>query len=279
MGQEFPLNSTYPRFTINATNANNHTTQNYDGDFWKLSGNLANRTYSNNSTIYANATSGTNASLVHSTTGTTSLYGVNTDYNGTEWITLNDEWLTYEKPANSTEPFPAQVKLALNATDLTDPDGVCYDPDNDNDCDPYIISSINGTQLLYGKVNIFPAYGSELIDLDMQFETQYYNATTSQFARNIQDNCTEYHAANMTCSDPDVSDQLLCADVNSSTSENVVVQGQGSFTLSAPGKNKTGTLDWSLTLAPWLGNSTAPATFGIYKGNEHIIYQQETTWK
>ncbi|MFT8135486.1 DUF6701 domain-containing protein, partial [Salmonella enterica] len=86
------------------------------------------------------------------------------------------------------------------------------------------------------------------------------------FTRTQKDNCTEYYAANMTCSDPDTTDDLLCSHVNASASENVVLQGQGSFTLSAPGKNKTGTLDWTLSLAPWLGNSTAPATFGIYKG-------------
>jgi hypothetical protein len=73
---------------------------------------------------------------------------------------------------------------------------------------------------------------------------------------------------------------LGCSDVTPSTPYgNQVVRGQGTFSLSAPGKNNTGTLDWTLTLPPWLGNSTAPATFGIYKGNEHIIYQQETTWK
>ena len=112
----------------------------------------------------------------------------------------------------------------------------------------------------------------------MPFEVQY--RTTSGFIQNKKDNCTQYYTTNMTCSDPDTSDNLECSNVNPTTPYgNDVVQGEGTFTLTKPGANNTGTLNSTLTLDPWLGNDTAPATFGIYKGNEHIIYQQETTWK
>ena len=83
----------------------------------------------------------------------------------------------------------------------------------------------------------------------------------------------------MTCKDVNV-DEIECSDIGFSPSSSTKVDnGTGTFQISAPGEDNTGTLNCTLTLDPWLGNDTAPATFGIYKGNEHIIYQQETTWK
>lgn len=69
----------------------------------------------------------------------------------------------------------------------------------------------------------------------------------------------------------------------------------GTFTLSAPGVGKEGSLvlEYNLTTGgadlPWLqfdwdgdgvadNNPTAKATFGIFKGNPRLIYMRELVW-
>jgi MSHA biogenesis protein MshQ len=66
------------------------------------------------------------------------------------------------------------------------------------------------------------------------------------------------------------------------------------LSLSKPGAGNDGSVDLHYDLSgagiPWLqydwdndgthdDNPTARATFGIYKGNKHIIYIRETTWR
>ena len=52
--------------------------------------------------------------------------------------------------------------------------------------------------------------------------------------------------------------------------------GTGSFTLSAPGANNTGSVDLSITGINYLPTAyPARATFGVYSGSSKFIYMRE----
>ncbi|MEF8823365.1 MAG: DUF6701 domain-containing protein [Desulfohalobiaceae bacterium] len=173
------------------------------------------------------------------------------------------------------------------------------------------------TNIRYGRLDLENAYGSELQNLEVPIKAQYYDG--SNFDLHDNDWCTELTLGNSTDKvemelkneDPgwqsaNQTIQLipLESEENGGSTEGIALQNDGSnatslrldngtasLILEAPGANNTGYVHVRSNLEnhPWLrydwngDNSTespnATATFGIYKGNEHVIYQQETTWK
>jgi MSHA biogenesis protein MshQ len=169
-----------------------------------------------------------------------------------------------------------------------------------------------GLRVRFGRWTIENGYGPETSDLTVTMPIQYFNG--SYYVTNDLENCTvpaqgtrdndNINSGNMTATynyrlaDNDTSDNLAPVDttqtllsLNSAASPSRFFQGLYRFlSFSAVGNGKKGRLDFEYQVPPWLQydwngdsdnddaydqNPTAILTFGLYRGNDRIIYQRE----
>lgn len=192
--------------------------------------------------------------------------------------------------ADMTSP-PYKVKFTFT-NKLTTPATIklrAVDTDN--------VSSASGTEgttsIRSGRLVLQNAYGPETEAIKMRLLTQYYDGTS--FIANPEDTCSKYDATALIlgCTDPNLTDTLVCADV---TANDINVGNGQYFTLYSPtsplpkkiGPLKIGYLLYTLTVDPWLQyewdnilpfdydeDPFARANFGIYRGNDRIINWRE----
>jgi len=207
--------------------------------------------------------------------------------------------LTYTFSTKETVPDTIEVR----ATDITD-----------------ISISSSGfaegtTEIHSGRMRIENAFGSELVDMPITAQTEYFDLTTNDYAINSSDTCTKI---DIKLTDLDATNQLILGDGNpSGTGETCVVDdsnfsvnnpaddfsclagdathqfndaptnGSYNLYLKAPGTTKTGDIGITLYSTPtWLqldddndgnpdGDPTSTASFGLYRGDDRIIYWRE----
>ncbi len=300
-----------PEVTLTALNANNEPTRNYAGDFFRFDKEqedlLENRNYTDQSNAFAylNATKKDNATVSETE---------KPDGNFTFEMDAGEEGDEFRFHRNGTEqPFQAYADLVLDEEDLKDQDGICYEVNGN--CSNYTIENITGTELRFGRLNLQSAYGSGLLDLELPIRAQYYAG--DGFVTNTEDQCTRLTVGNYT--EPvqmqlkneevdwryaDQETDLAGRDPQGATygreikstdsgTNATLDQGRASLILAAPEEEDSAGyvhVRANLKNHPWLqhdwsgdGNYTdnpnATATFGIFRGNEHIIHQQESTWK
>ncbi|MDO9215076.1 MAG: hypothetical protein Q7U23_14745 [Methylococcales bacterium] len=167
------------------------------------------------------------------------------------------------------------------------------------------VSSATGTEgtalIRSGRIQLANAYGSELLDLAMPLTAQYWNG--SAWVTHSDDNCTT--GINLSLTDPNNTDGLIpaescvfdngagsglsglgCSVVGGGSLQYKEPPLNGNFNLNfkATGVGNAGYLDVIATIPTYLqfnwrglgnANPTARATFGIYKGNDKIIYFRE----
>lgn len=286
LGQPFSF-TTDPVFTVTALNTMGNVTTNYAGGYWNLTSTLAGRSYSNNAA--------TTLSLSAPSAGSVAWTGTNvTDGVGT--ATLSGVQLQYEKLAVPHVPFDADVALNLTAGDLTDGDGVCYDPESDGTCNAYTVGGITGTELRFGRLRAQNTYGPELMTLNVPLQAEYYTAG-DYFTVNVLDGCTVL---------TDGSNLLLSTDgTNWVSGDSSVTIGGGTSTatlgsaaplsggdaglsFSAPDAGNTGQVDLRTNIGtayPWLlhdwdgdgidDEAQARINFGLYRGSPRHIYLRE----
>ena len=180
---------------------------------------------------------------------------------------------------------------------VRDSDGVGLanlDLDVDSDTAFDYKQAVSATTLGYGRISLTNAHGSELLDLPMEMQAQYWNGTS--FVVNPFDSCTSLGEASLILASSvetavtGTSPIRVKGVVTTTASINnqPLASGIGGLEFSAPGVGGDGWVDVELTVPDylkfdWLGSGRidprARATFGIYKGNEHIIYLRETTWR
>ncbi len=143
--------------------------------------------------------------------------------------------------------------------------------------------SLGSTEVRFGRLTLDNAYGSELIDLTMPMQAEYYNG--ANFIVNGDD----------TCSTIVDSDLIIVQSLSGGSSTVSIVSTTASsgifnINLSAPGAGNVGDIDITADLAAsgedWLqfdwdgdgnddNNPAAKATFGIYSGNSKQIYMRQ----
>ncbi len=193
----------------------------------------------------------------------------------------------HEKPV---APFESKIDLGINVKDL---DGVTVKTvDGAPGTNPVTFKAIafdNGNEMRYGRVFVNSAVGSELLDLPMEMLAQYYQGANTGFVTNTDDSCTTGASASLDNYQPYPGNTLP----SSSGDPEVVFKKSGAaaggdfgLSLSAPGPGAQGTVDVMADVPAWLqfdwdgdgtydDNPSARATFGVYKGNPHRIYQHE----
>ncbi len=288
-----------PAITLTALEEGGNPTLNYDrGGFWKYMANLSGRTLTNNAS--------TPATLNTLSAGSVTLTG-NIDSNAQGTLTISNTEIFYQRPTdprdiaggstNPAIPFAADIALNFTTGDLTDDDAVCYDSNNDGNCETYSINNIGSTQLRFGRLTIGNAFGSELVNLQLPISIQYYDSLVNDFISSASDSCT---TLNITPAGPPTWGHINLSNYRGNLAAGETTPALSAFTnaaailtMSAPGINNQGSvvvtpllMSGILLEQPWLqfdwdndGNHdndpTATATFGIYRGNDSTIYLRE----
>lgn len=265
---------TEPVISVTARNAGGATTQNYTGSLWKItSASLTGKAYT---ALYPAAYTAAGGGL--DVGGLPGVDPVIADLGGgTGTLTFGSgSGLLFTRPASSIAPFDAEIALSLN---VIDSDGVAY---GSNPAQFGAASAGNGIafsggkDLRYGRLALGNAYGSELLDLPVPLEAQYW--TGSYYATNGDDGCTVIPAASVLLSN---YQKNLNAGETTVSISGALSSGKSNLKLTKPGAGNSGSVDLTVNLAtanlPWFGtNPTGRATFGVYGGNRTpLIYWRE----
>ncbi|MDP2694192.1 MAG: hypothetical protein Q8O58_04910 [Gallionella sp.] len=317
-------------FTLTAKNAGGNPTQNYAGSFAKFTNSIANwiadtgndrvglwaiatdYTYGGSTckVLFDRVTPSVNSFVACSGAVPTLLIGRTAGPRVTVSSPSLSAWAngaaTFTADATlerGDAPDGSYATLNIGATPQ-DADGVAlsaYDLDADNSGTPER-ASLGTTEVRFGRLKLSNAHGSELLNLPVPIQAQYWNGTA--FVPNEADNCTVLASTNIALGNY----QRKAGDTwtTSPTLVNTVaIQGGWQVSLSKPSPTPSGKgsvdlcvdlgadpVGGTLCLAtasanlPYLQGLWSPgtsynndpkvrATFGVFKGNGEFIYLRE----
>jgi hypothetical protein len=186
-------------------------------------------------------------------------------------------------------PFISTIHLSLAS--VIDDDGVtAYDADDLGDTgvaeDTVITLNPTGKEIRFGRAYLENSFGPETADLPQPFATQYLN-TSGSYVVNDQDDCTNFDSAKITLTSGTLNENLTGVNAITGQLDNGKTRA---MLLTAPGAGNQGTVTVEYDIYPWLKydwdwdgvtakefneNPNAVATFGVFRGNDRIIYQRE----
>lgn len=296
----FDLNAA-PELTIQAKNADDVLTQNYEGDFWKLGGSLVEQTNcsigpATEGFCYTDNLSG--VASFSSANAAQSYGGINgiRNINGQKVMILHnqsfDGFNYLRSVATGIQPFDADVNLQIN---LEDDDGVTGSVSlnnigftSDSDSGGVSFNTTNDQLLRHGRWKMENAYGPETQNLAIQAHAEYFS-TKNKFEFNPDDSCTALNAANISLNGGSANPVALGSGTTTfSFNSPLIVKENENFSLSAPNAGNTGDvfIEVDLTSYPWLqfdwnqdgsleDHPRIKASFGLYRGHDRIIYWRE----
>lgn len=302
IGQRFTY-ATAPQALITAQNAGGITTKNYAGALWRMP--VANAIYTSVPAILDTA-------LTFPPTATSNNNGTSTDvFSAT--VPTTDQLAYTRSMTTPMVEFNAAISLAFSVTDPSEAatagngtiatttalnfngsgSGMAFDA---------------GAGFRYGRLKLGNAFGSELLDLPIPLEAQYWNGTN--FITNTQDSCTTLVAANFALGN--YTKGLTATNTGvSHISVGGFISGKSKLQLTRPSPAASGSVDIALNLGvsaasvdqfctAWSGTAPtsngadktylrgkwcqtnydrdprARVTFGIYKNANEFIYLRET---
>ena len=251
--------STNPLFTLEPQTKNNMKTENYIGDFFKLtSGGIAyNPPVEKISGITVNIEDDAASTLTHDSDNASATFDFGNDN------------ISYIKDNNSKiAPFTPEFYFEVTGIDDGEVDNCSNCPDN---------ITVKGLLMKYGRIKIKNNFGPETENLGIDMETQYWNG--SRWVLNDDDSCTglnnnDFNLYNFT-------ENLNSGETTITGTATGITLGKGGITLSAPGNGNDGTVDIDLKTSAgyynYLHDDSTPgtATFGIYRGRDRIIMWEE----
>jgi MSHA biogenesis protein MshQ len=134
---------------------------------------------------------------------------------------------------------------------------------------------VGTTDMVFGRLKLSNAHGSELLPLPITATAQFWNGAT--YVTNTLDSLTSFTAF----ADPDLTlsnlQKLAANPAVIGAAPLTLVNGVGTFTFNRT--NASGSVDFAISAASALNNylpsNTGRATFGVYKGNNDFIYLRE----
>ena len=176
---------------------------------------------------------------------------------------------------------------------------------NDADTGTSIGVTEGSTQIRSGRTRVENSYGSELVDMAVTAQVEFYN--TNGFEINTADTCSSVDViltdigtdpitlgtgAGQTCLWDDAGDSVggtdfTCTAVAGKPQfSEPASNGNFNINLKAPGADITGDIDVTLTSPSWLkydwdgdgtddNDPTGTASFGLYRGDDRVIYWRE----
>jgi MSHA biogenesis protein MshQ len=303
-----------PSFTITAKSVGaENTTLNYTGDFMKLVGDSVVRKIivDGTSTFFApikdgsaDGSLGTKLTLTSDLKVVTTASLKNNEANGVVTYTYeNADNFAYHHVKNAeVKKFTADINLPIvsiiDSDDVTakDADG---DFDNDGDLsnalDSVLTLEPTGVEIRFGRAQLENSYGPDTSDLPQTLSIHYY--TENGYVLSDTDTCTTFNSDNITLTDMSLG--IGKTDIKEDVSGdffNEIPKGETrKIILTAPTTDpsnvNTGQVKVIYDISDWLkydwgyddegvdglydDNPRAVATFGIYRGNDRIIYQRE----
>ncbi len=289
IGEAFDY-STNPVITVTARALAGEVTQNYTGGFFKL----------DNTSLPDPVYTSTPATLDVSGLPASGTDPVVADAgNGVGALTFSaGSGLAFSRGA-AESAFDADVRLSI---DVIDTDGALALTNPVEFGNPGGMVFDGGPAMRYGRARFENAYGSELIDLALPLRNEYYVDAPTGFVAHTDDACTsgvsvslgsftENLSATETCVQdtgaPGVSG-AGCAAAGPPALRYRLPPLGGDFNLHlrAPGPNNNGSTtatadvpawleyDWDV-LNPGLEDPRGTAVFGIYAGQDRLIYTRE----
>jgi hypothetical protein len=265
--------SPQPEFTITAESLSGSTTKNYTGNFIKLDAqSIHNVISSNNST-------GNSVGL----TGNLVIGSLDDEGDGilTYQFNSDDNYFYIRDIDALIAPFDATIDLQV--TSLKDSDLVSADSDLTLQPDT------NGIKVRFGRWIMENSYGPETIALRVPMQVQFWDGN------NFVSKNASYTGDSFTTFDTSVSPSPFTITNVSLAPATTIASGSGTFNngetnlfmLSSPGANNQGAVkvkydvptwlkyDWTVSDGSYDENPNALATFGLFRGNDRIIYRQE----
>ena len=285
-GQPFSY-LTVPELKITAYNSSSTITQNYTGNFAKLTPSDFSVTTPTSDAVVLQAN---NIDLI-SLNWNPAAPSLNDNNDGSLNFVFGADSYNHFHDANSlVAPYTNTVHLSFTA--ITDSDGVT------TQILPHIMQASGGS-VRFGQVAISNAHGSELAPLSVNINTEYFNGF--DWTDNMADQCTTLAlASQLQISNPEtggggwLSGNAAMTIANGTTSgtlsnNNPLANGSAILSLSAPGEDNQGYVNirsqiagsYSWLLGDYNGNgiyddeASARASFGLFKGSDTIIFRRE----
>jgi hypothetical protein len=271
-----------PEFTITAKSASGNTTLNYTDNFLRMTEADIVRLLPTTDSVQLGADLVNKVKLTSNlNTGTFS--GANGVINYK--FNLADNFF-YNRELNSIiAPFTAQIPLQI--TSITDADGIsANDIDTDNS-NGVLVLNPSGVDIRFGRLFVDNAFAPETSALPMPMRVQYWDGV--KFVTNIDDSFTTFNATNSI-----ITDINLAPATTSALGSGLFSLGEtNNLILSSPGLNNQGAVNFQYTAPSWLqydwqnsdnnfdgpytDNPSAVATFGVFRGNDRVIYWREVS--
>lgn len=288
-----------PQVTFKAMNASGIPINNYSGTLMKLTAAGVSQTYT-----AVTGTLDTTLALGIPTLALNANYTNGSDSPVVGSIAINTADKLAFTRTMPIAPFNAAITLDINVQDNSENavagNGII------TATAPVIFSPIpfdSGTTMRFGRLKLENAHGSELLNLPISMETQYWNATT--FVTNAADHCTTIVPGNVLISNPRKN---LAISETGITLSGAFLNGKSTnLRLNQPSGGDgiyNGSVDICVDLGvdtpsaaaplciattpanqPWLqgkwsetnydDDPVARGTFGIYKNANEIIYMRE----
>lgn len=193
-----------------------------------------------------------------------------------EYRFSSSDEITYDKTVQTrVAPFTPDYRIEL--TRLEDADGVSS-PQL-----PIAIEPDSDFEMRYGRLQLENVYGPETSNLVMPFRADYY--TTTGFVRNTADSCWAYNTADVVLDQSGLSGGSTSVVAASDTLVAGAPATDNEMVLTAPGEGNRGDVRVTFVVPVWmtgdydddgaLEDPSGLATFGVYRGNDRIIYWRE----
>jgi len=297
-----------PMFTITAKSVGAaNTTLNYTGDFMKLVENsiIRKTIFQDGNTFFApvfdgskEGSLGTKLALTSDLNAVTTQDLKNNEGLGVVTYTFKDadNFVYHHEKNGETEIFTTDINLPIvSIIDLDSVTAEDKDGDFDNALESVLTLEPTGVEIRFGRAQLENSYGPDTSDLPQPLSINYY--TENGYVLSKNDTCTIYNSSNITLSNISL-DPALTPIKNAVSGKFNTVEPDGEtldIILKAPtvdiNTSNTGQVQVIYNIDDWLkydwayddeevdglynDNPRAEATFGIYRGNDRIIYQRE----
>ena len=220
---------------------------------------------------------------------------------GTVSYTFNilDHFIYEHNKHSKLPPFPASIPFLI--TEIEDTDLVKLYDGSDTNITATEKVITQGVEVRFGRWLLENSYGPETSPLPVTMFAQHFDGIS--FINNEKENClipvigskvitggigdAGLNLWDYRIVDLDTSDNLLPSQTEATVENKSFTAGLYQWLLfSAPEKNNQGSLNVEYQVPPWLqydwnndtnftNNPSAKLTFGIFRGNDRIIYQRE----
>ena len=188
----------------------------------------------------------------------------------------NDNFF-YNRSANAiVQPFPSDIDFFINT--IIDSDNV--DLIRADSTSSTAEASPDGVEIRFGRLVLENSFGPETSSLPQPMKIEHFDGT--KFIVTANNNCVNYDSTKML----PTNISLNPANTNVLGGVGVFVGGQtNELQLEAQGAGNQGQMDVTYDIFDWLkfdwnndgtfDNPSAVASFGVYRGNDRIIYSRE----